>query len=410
MNNIKERVLEWYEELPPARRQKVLLFGSLGTLVVVLWFAVQLGGDKKPQPVNPKSQTESIAMDEDLMADTLREDVLAENERLKGDLERLSERFENLEESFQREVGRVRADVDAVKNRPPAAAPPDTEKVSIAPANELAGMVVPGGNGSYPPPAQQGRKAQTNGDPENFEPITIQQLGAIGGKSPVLSNKAEKKTQKSIYLPIGFMEAELLTGLDALVGNDAQNNPEPVMVRVQAPAVLPNHVRANLSGCFVIGNGIGVLAKERIDVRAVSLSCVDFEERVVIDERIKGYFVDMDGKKGLSGRVVTRDGAVVGRAFAAGMMEGFGSVAELSSGTQSVSPLGSTKVFDAEEAAVAGVGRGVASTSQSLKDYYLDLAKTITPVIEVGPGKPVVLVLQEGVTLNIKEVEDVVQN
>ncbi|MBB5707401.1 hypothetical protein FHR21_002767 [Sphingopyxis panaciterrulae] len=52
------------------------------------------------------------------------------------------------------------------------------------------------------------------------------------------------------------------------------------------------------------GHGAGVLAdlaKERVEVQLVSLSCVDFDERSAVDQLIKGFFVDTDGKKGLSG-------------------------------------------------------------------------------------------------------------
>src|SRR3546814_1997055 len=108
------------------------------------------------------------------------------------------------------------------------------------------------------------------------------------------------------------MKARLLTGIDALASRDATSNPEPLIARVQAPAVLPNDVKANLSGCFVIGNATGSLAKERVEVQLVSLSCVDFDERSVVDQPIKDFFVDTDGKQGLSGKEVTRDGASLG--------------------------------------------------------------------------------------------------
>src|SRR3546814_13388821 len=105
------------------------------------------------------------------------------------------------------------------------------------------------------------------------------------------------------------MKARLLTGIDALAGRDATSNPEPLIARVQAPAVLPNDVKANLSGCFVIDNATGSLAKERVEVQLVSPSCVDFDERSVVDQPLKHFFVAPNGQKGLSGTVVMPDGA-----------------------------------------------------------------------------------------------------
>jgi conjugal transfer pilus assembly protein TraB len=212
---------------------------------------------------------------------------------------------------------------------------------------------------------------------------------------------AKKKT-RTIYLPPGFMKARLLTGIDALASRDATSNPEPLIARVQAPAVLPNDVKANLSGCFVIGNATGSLAKERVEIQLVSLSCVDFDERSVVDQPIKGFFVDTDGKKGLSGKVVTRAGATLARAFIAGTISGIGQTVENTFGDTSTSALGTVRTLDAGDAAKSGIAGGLSKSSDKLTDFYLDLARQAGPIVEVGAAKDVVVVIQEGVTLEIK--------
>jgi conjugal transfer pilus assembly protein TraB len=213
----------------------------------------------------------------------------------------------------------------------------------------------------------------------------------------------------TIFLPPGFMNARLLTGVDAAVSQNASGNPEPIIARVQAPAVLPNHVRANLQGCFVVGNATGSLAKERVEVRAVSLSCLDFQERAVIDEQVKGFFVDTDGKKGLSGRVVTRSGALLARSFMAGVLSGFGEAVQATSGTRAISPLGEVRSFNAGDIAASGIAGGVSKASEDLSELYLELAREAGPVVEVGAGKDVVLVIQEGVELKVRRNVNVAQ-
>lgn len=222
--------------------------------------------------------------------------------------------------------------------------------------------------------------------------------GAVGKDGAAGS----KKKTRTIYLPPGFMKARLLTGIDALASRDATSNPEPLIARVQAPAVLPNDVKANLSGCFVIGNATGSLAKERVEVQLVSLSCVDFDEQSVVDQPIKGYFADTDGKKGLSGKVVTRAGAALARSFIAGTVSGFSSSVENSFGDLSTSALGSVRSLDATDAAKSGLAGGLAKASDKLTDFYLDLARQAGPIVEVGAAKEVVVVIQEGVALEIK--------
>ncbi|WP_263588806.1 TraB/VirB10 family protein [Sphingopyxis sp. GC21] len=231
-------------------------------------------------------------------------------------------------------------------------------------------------------------------------------VGAIGAATALVAATDKpggaKKKSRTIYLPPGFMKARLLTGIDALASRDATSNPEPLIARVQAPVVLPNDVKANLAGCFVIGNATGSLAKERVEVQLVSLSCVDFDERSVVDQPIKGFFVDTDGKKGLSGKVVTRAGAALARSFIAGTITGVAQTVQDTVGEVSTSALGSVRSFNAGDAAKAGVAGGLSRSSEKLTDFYLDLARQAGPIVEVGAAKDVVVVIQEGVTLEIK--------
>ncbi|WP_279606751.1 TraB/VirB10 family protein [Sphingobium yanoikuyae] len=239
-------------------------------------------------------------------------------------------------------------------------------------------------------------------------PPVERQVGAIGAATSAIvaegsaaPNGAKKKT-RTIYLPPGFMKARLLTGIDALASRDATSNPEPLIARVQAPAVLPNDVKANLAGCFVIGNATGSLAKERVEVQLISLSCVDFDERSVIDQPIKGFFVDSDGKKGLSGKVVTRAGAALARSFIAGTIAGVSQSVENTFGNTSTSALGTVRSLDAGDALKTGVAGGLSKSSDKLTDFYLDLARQAGPIVEVGAAKDVVVVIQEGLALEIK--------
>nr|WP_255504669.1 TraB/VirB10 family protein [Novosphingobium sp. EMRT-2] len=234
-------------------------------------------------------------------------------------------------------------------------------------------------------------------------------VGSIGAAtSPMLPKDASgngpdsKKKNRTIYLPPGFMKARLLTGVDALASRDATSNPEPIIARVQAPAVLPNDVKANLSGCFVVGNATGSLAKERVEIQLVSLSCVDFDEHSVVDQPVKGFFVDADGKKGLSGKVVTRAGAALARSFIAGTISGISQSVENTFGETSTSALGTVRTLNAGDAAKTGIAGGLSKSSDKLTDFYLDLARQAGPIVEVGAAKEVVVVIQEGVTLEIK--------
>ncbi|MDR6709290.1 conjugal transfer pilus assembly protein TraB [Novosphingobium sp. 1748] len=353
------------------------------------------------QEVKPAAQTTTLNMGAGLRGDSL-------EEKLRGDLKKVLDGQQLLGDR-----------VSAI------------EEGKVTPANKTAGLGATGSDGDLPPAlpgaAPHLPAPPVTGDigsaadklpapptgpiapPAPPAPPVEKTVGAIGSATSQVAPQASaeaaalsKKKNRTIYLPPGFMKARLLTGIDALASRDATSNPEPIIARVQAPAVLPNEVKANLAGCFVIGNATGSLAKERVEVQLVSISCVDFDEHSVVDQPVKGFFVDADGKKGLSGKVVTRAGATLARAFIAGTVSGISQSVEGTFGSTSTSALGSVRTLDAGDAAKTGIAGGLSKSSDKLTDFYLDLARQASPIVEVGAAKDVVVVIQEGVTLEIK--------
>jgi conjugal transfer pilus assembly protein TraB len=246
--------------------------------------------------------------------------------------------------------------------------------------------------------------------PPPKEEVVIGTIGRLSNKDAsniIPSAEPDKKKEKrTVYLPPSFMVARLLTGFDASTSGDGKNNPEPLLLRIQAPAVLPNEVKANLRGCFVIAEAVGRLNKERADVRLVSLSCIGAKGEAVIDTTIKGFVTDSDSKVGLAGRVVSKMGAATARAVVAGIFGGAGNALQATAMTQSTSPLGTTTVVDTDQITKSAVGGGLAEGAKTLHELYLDLAKQATPVIEVGATKKVTVVISEGKELEIKQYEN----
>ena len=58
--------------------------------------------------------------------------------------------------------------------------------------------------------------------------------------------------------------------------------------------------------------------------------------------------------------------------------------------------------LDAGDAVKTGIAGGLSKSSDKLTDFYLDLARQAGPVVEVGAAKDVVVVIQEGLALEIK--------
>ncbi|MCW2338195.1 conjugal transfer pilus assembly protein TraB [Sphingobium sp. B2D3A] len=388
-----------WERLTSDQKLRAKQLGVVSTiaLVGVGLYTASSAGKKEEAPV---PQASNLDMGAGLRGDSL-------EVKLRGDLQKildgqslLGDRVSAIEEGkvAPGSLSQSRALAPSGDDSLPPALPGDAPAYPPAPSEALAEadtVPVP----PVPPAAPAAPPA----------PPTQRQVGAIGaataapqGEGGAAGGARAKKSNRTIYLPPGFMKARLLTGIDALASKDATSNPEPIIARVQAPAVLPNDVKANLAGCFVIGNATGSLAKERVEVQLVSISCVDFDEHAVVDQQIKGFFVDTDGKKGLSGKVVTRAGATLARSFIAGTIAGISQSVEGTFGSLSTSALGSVRSLDAGDAVKTGIAGGLSKSSDKLTDFYLDLARQAGPVVEVGAAKDVVVVIQEGIALEIK--------
>ena len=217
---------------------------------------------------------------------------------------------------------------------------------------------------------------------------------SASGKSSV----DPKKTAKTVgnYLPSGsFTRAVLLGGLDAPTGGQSQRNPQPVLLRLTDNAILPNRFRSQVKECFVVGAGYGDLSAERAYVRTETLSCVS-ETGQAIDIPIKGYVTGEDGKAGMRGRLVSKQGQLLANALTAGIASGIGHAFQQKSTTYSVSPLGSTSTVNQGEQLTAGIGAGVGRALDRLAQYYITLAEKVFPVIEVDAGRMVDVVITQG--------------
>ncbi len=200
-----------------------------------------------------------------------------------------------------------------------------------------------------------------------------------------------------------FMKASLLTGVIASTGN---NQPVPMLIRINDLAQLPNEIEENLKGCFVVAEGTAALDQERILVRTLRLSCVTHDGVAIIDEPIKGWVADQDSRPGLSAKPIAKFGTHLARSALAGFIGGLGSAINESSLVTREDNLGrdDTRFKDTEMDTLfrAGLGRGIENVTTNLEKFYMDLAKSTLPVLEVGPKQNITVLLNEGVELKIR--------
>jgi len=325
---------------------------------------------------------------------------LKENRNQQGDKSgavesNLSSRQSGQPQSIRQQAQSGPASSPVMKNEP---IPPPLPQSSSRQYNNSAQR-----SGPPMPPAPGMSRQQEEPQDREYGAIEIASNRNAGGDAK--EKAAEKKSKKkTVYLPPSFMEATMLSGLDAPTTEGGKGEPVPVLLRIRDLAFLPNQIRANLKGCFVISEGHGSLADERAHLRITSISCLSKKGTAVIDQHVKGFVVDSDGKIGLRGTVVSKMGSIVARSVIAGFFSGIGDAIKQQTTISTISPLGQTQMIDPNQTLTAAAGGGISSAAQQISKFYLELARQTMPVIEVGAVRDVTLVISEGVELEIKEI------
>ncbi len=278
---------------------------------------------------------------------------------------------------------------------PPPPAPPASLTKPVASVNSA--------NPSNPPAApyqDDGIEMGTMDDGPGAAEGREQPEGKEQQRVPVKPGKTSEN-----YLTSGtFVRAQLLSGLDAPTGGQAQSSPQPILMRLIDDGHLPNRFRAQMKECLIVATGYGDLSSERAIIRTESLSCVT-KSGTALDQQIKGFVAGEDGKAGIRGRLVTKQGQLLANALMAGIGSGLGQAFQQNSTLTATSALGTTTSVQPGKQFQSGVTAGVGKAFDRLAQYYIQLAEKLFPVIEVGAGRVVDVILTKGTELPMADAD-----
>jgi conjugal transfer pilus assembly protein TraB len=402
---IRDKCLKIWQTLKPEQRKK-LLFVTIGLGIVILSLMLYKATRTPGTAPKPSEGKRDVALDKG----TLEKSLYNESTRQMGDMEAemkaVKEQIAALQQGKKPE-GEDRLDLAKEILKQSRQTSPEKEMEPKRPAKAAA----PPQPASFPPGLPPVPATQTSAAPPMpaAPGVPAPSKPEIYGEIEFVSQRIERKDEgkkkegTKIYLPPSFMEATLLSGMYAPTAETGKTSPMPALIRIKDLAILPNHVKGDVKGCFVMVEAHGSLADERAHVRLSTLSCLTRGGQSVIDQKIKGYVVDEDGFVGLRGKVVSKMGSAIARSLVAGFAVGFGDALNASAITTSVSGLGVTQTLDTDRAVKAGTGRGVAQAGRDLQKFLLDLGKQAVPVVEVGAMRPVTVVISEGVEIEVKE-------
>ncbi len=418
------------ERLSPRQRQYALLGLILVAGTGLLWLILALtsspnpAGAAKPQgqpsgvtnigvlppgaQVNPVDQWVGTAGRKLAQYESEREEQSRLNKDRSAFEQRTMQRFAELEQKL---TSASQAASTQPPVQPPAAPAPATPMTAMPPADALPQK--PAGQAAAQPGMPPGTPAMLTAPalPETprITRITIAprdnaashpvQPAAADTTAGTDGAKAAETRTVSTFLSVSFTRGTLLGGLDAPTGGQSQSNPHPVLIRLSDTSVLPNRMRGEYRECFVIAAGYGDISSERAYLRTESLSCVR-ADGATLEVRIQGSIYGEDGKVGLRGRLVTKQGQMLANALLAGVVSGIGQGLATSSTEYSTSALGTVATANGSDAYRAGLGTGVGKALDRLAQYYIKLAENTFPVIEVDAGREIDVVITKGVRID----------
>ena len=322
--------------------------------------------------------------------------------RISADLDRIHQQQKALHEEHQQEMERLQLEIRQLNQSESTAQ--RTLSVPEPSAPEPVPDVLQWNQFSQSPATHYNEPDDYDAPPQPPRPIRV--LGATYPQTVALNSKQEDKP-KLLRLPAGsLLSGQLITGLDVPTGQGARREPYPVLIRIKASAILPNRYRTNVRECFVLASGYGDLSSERAYLRSETLSCIfkHNHKEQVIERPLEGYISGEDGKAGLRGRLVSKQGQVMAKAAMAGFLSGISEAFDIkpvpvfsvepNQNGQIQSPFQSG--LNGSEALQSSLIKGSNKALEKLADFYLKLADQMVPVIEISAERKVDLILTRG--------------
>jgi len=242
--------------------------------------------------------------------------------------------------------------------------------------------------------------------PKNFKPEVITDVLVVKTEEKKKEEINENQNTESrkqeitpIVLPPGsFVKAVLLSGVDAPTMGEGVAKEYPVLLEILDKAFLPNDWKEDIKKCFAVGWARGDLASERAYIRIDRMSCIAQDGTIWVAKGGNfGAVYGEDGKVGLLGRVVAKEGTLLARALVAGFLQGVGQILQQSATVVNVSPLGGTTTSTLKPSQTAKVGlfAGASKAAELLAKEYERLIKLTFPVIEIPAGRKVDIVFYD---------------
>jgi len=372
-------------------RNLAIVLGILGAIFFLFFLVVadKPKAQSQDQIAHFASPLKHVDAESVLISKT--ESRLTTAEKNTEDLKKEVDKLSKEKEDDTKQPSKEGEDVKALTNRIA-----ELEK-KIAQGN----TVIPDGKQNFtgtlfPPPSDQDTR-QASGQ----QPLMAQGIrDDVIISAPVDVASVPLKNPET-YVPAGtFAKAVALGGADASAAVNAQSNPIPMLFRIIEDGTMPNNEKSHLKGCLATAAVVGDISSERGLIRLETLSCIDKDSSRIVDIAVEGTVFGPEGKNGVRGIPMWREGALLQRAFLAGTLSGLASGITQRYTTNSISPLGNTQTVNNSDIFKYGAANGVSNAMSKLADYNIQRAEQYHPVLQLSAGTTVDLVFLKGFYLD----------
>lgn len=405
-NNLMTR----FKALSPQRKRILFVIGVLGAVFLAVTLFSPEPRDRhrdynkrRDQSVNVFTDRSSRAENLDALSGSvsrLRQETNQLRSDIQADLKKLEDRASQDRKETKDRITHIENLLQDLKNAPPV------------------NVTTPDSVFKAPVPSEPGAAAATGDTKKGDGKSTGKRTGSSRESSLKMSIISEQVSQKKeeshvepeapdsvAFIPAGsIITGTILTGGDFPTSKGGMENPTPLLVRISKEAILPNRRTSDIRECFLLMGGRGDLSSERVKLRGETLSCIR-DDGSVIETKLNSFLAGEDGKEGIRGRLVSKQGQLIARSlvagFASGLSEAFDVNAVPTISTSSDGTVQYERVYSSEAMQGAAV-KGFSNAMENISEFYLDMAREIFPVLEVNAGRQVDVIVINGTQLKVK--------
>ena len=277
------------------------------------------------------------------------------------------------------------------KKGTPTFTPPKPPQVASydnkAPLNNASGYNFNSNDGSYVASGTPGSQQQ------------VAKVKGSGITRIIFDKKSEKKASGSrMVIPMGFATGITLTGGDMPTLNWGQNEPKPIAISVESSMVTAGGVEVDIRDCMLLSSMHGEVSSERGIGVFTDMECRDGKKNLYFG-KVQGYIIGDEGKIGMKGRLVTREGTVITQTMLVGFISALGDKVKAQATQTDTTTYGVMETVRNNQTTQYAIGSGIKDTTDELKDYYLKFLDQIYPVVEILPGRRVTVFFKGGSVL-----------